>query len=116
MLFQQNDNSSNVNEGQEGSVVFVIASKYPAKPFELLEKAFNQMALLVGVPVHGHGRKLCVSEIRQSQEWRSGNRAESGEHPLLYHSPGRGARYARHRRECRGTLPGILLPGGFVRA
>ena len=50
MLFQQNDNSSNVDESQERSVEFVIARKYPAKPFELLEEAFNQMALLE--PVH----------------------------------------------------------------
>ena len=64
----------------------------------------------------GHGRKLCVSDIRQSQEWRCGNRAEFGEHPLLYHSPESGPRYARRRRECRGTLSGILPSGEFVSA
>ena len=52
MLFQQNDNSSNVDKGQEGSVKFVIARKNPAKPFELLEEAFNQVTLLVDVPVY----------------------------------------------------------------
>ena len=52
MLFQQNDNSSNVDKRQERSIKFVIARKYPAKPFELLEEAFNQMALPVSMPVH----------------------------------------------------------------
>ena len=31
------------------------------------------------------------------------------------HVPGSGPQYARRRRECRGTLPGILSPGEFVR-
>ena len=41
-----------MDKGQEGDVGFVIASKYPAKPFELLKEAFNQMALLVGMPIY----------------------------------------------------------------
>ena len=41
-----------MDERQEGDVEFVIASKYPAKPFEFLEETFNQMALLVGVLVY----------------------------------------------------------------
>ena len=39
-------------EGQERGIELVVASKYPAKPFEFLKEAFNQMAFLVGVPVH----------------------------------------------------------------
>ena len=38
----------------------------------------------------GHGRKFCVSEKRQRQEWRCGNRAESGELPLATIVPGVG--------------------------
>ena len=41
-----------MNEGQERSIEFVIASKYPAEPFEFLKEAFNQMALLVGIPIY----------------------------------------------------------------
>ena len=37
-----------------------------------------------------HGRKFCVSENRQSQKWRCGNRAESGELPLATIVPGVG--------------------------
>ena len=61
-----------------------------------------------------HGRKFCVGDNRQSQEWRCGNSAESGELPLHDQTPGSGPRYARRRRECRGTLPGILPRGEFV--
>ena len=52
MQLQQNGNSGNMDEGQERGIELVVASKYPAKPFELLKEAFNQMAFLVGVPVH----------------------------------------------------------------
>ena len=52
MLFQQNGNSGDIDERQKRSIKFVIACKYPAKPFELLKEAFNQMAFFVGVPVH----------------------------------------------------------------
>ena len=52
MLFQQNGNSGNMNERQEGDIEFVIASKYPAKPFEFLKETFNHMALLVGIPIY----------------------------------------------------------------
>ena len=52
MLFQQNSNSGDMDKCQELDVEFIIACKYSAKPFELLKKAFNQMALLVGVPVY----------------------------------------------------------------
>ena len=41
-----------MDERQEGDVEFVIASKYPAKPFEFLKETFNQMALLVGIPIY----------------------------------------------------------------
>ena len=41
-----------MDERQERDIAFVIACKYPAKPLELLKEAFNQMAFLVGVPVH----------------------------------------------------------------
>ena len=44
-----------MNERQERGIEFVIASKYPAKPFELLKEAFYQMPFLVGVPVHRPG-------------------------------------------------------------
>ena len=43
-----------MNERQERGIEFVIACKYPAKPFEFLKEAFYQMPFLVGVPgVHG---------------------------------------------------------------
>ena len=56
---------------------------------------------------------LCKRNSRKSRMalWK---RAKSGEHSLDDHSPGSGPRYARRRRECRGTLPGILLPGEMV--
>ena len=41
VLVQQNSNSGNVDEGQEGSIKLVIASKDPSKPLELLKEAFN---------------------------------------------------------------------------
>lgn len=41
MLFQQNSNSANVNEGEERRIELVIASKDSAKPLEFLEKALN---------------------------------------------------------------------------
>ena len=53
MLNQQNDNGSNQDKGKEGGVEFVVACKNSAKPFELLKETFNQMPLLVGVPVYG---------------------------------------------------------------
>ena len=37
---------------QKGNVEFVIASKDPAKPFEFLKEAFNQMTLLIGIPIY----------------------------------------------------------------
>ncbi len=58
-----------------------------------------------------HGRKFCVSDIRQSQEWRCGNRAESGEHPLPHPAPGRVPQYARRGLECCGVLAGKLRTG-----
>ena len=44
--------------------------------------------------------KSCVSDFRQSQDWCSGNSAESGLKPFHTYGPG-GGRYARRRRECR---------------
>ena len=41
-----------MDERQERGIEFVVASKYPTKPFELLKETFNQMAFFVGVPVH----------------------------------------------------------------
>ena len=41
-----------MDKRQERGIKLVIASKYPAKPVELLKEAFNQMARLVGVPVY----------------------------------------------------------------
>ena len=41
MLDQQNDNGNNQDKGKERGVEFVIASKYPAKPFELLKEIFK---------------------------------------------------------------------------
>ena len=41
-----------MDERQERGIEFVIACKNPAEPFEFLKEALNQMALLVGVPVH----------------------------------------------------------------
>ncbi len=35
----------------------------------------------------GPGVEFCVSDIRQSQEWRCGNRAECGLKPLLTSAP-----------------------------
>ena len=37
-----------------------------------------------------HVRKFCVGDIRQSQEWRCGSRAKSGEISFSDHSPGVG--------------------------
>ncbi len=56
----------------------------------------------IKVHPHGHGVKFCVSEIRQSQVWRRGNRAECGAGSLVHHSSRCPGRYARRlRRECR---------------
>ncbi len=52
MSFQQNGNSANVNERQERGIELVIAGKDSSEPFELLEKALDQMAFLVSMPVH----------------------------------------------------------------
>ena len=52
MLLQQNNNSRDEDKGQEGIVELVVAGKNSAEPFELLEKAFHQMAFLIGMPVY----------------------------------------------------------------
>ena len=61
-----------MNKRQERDIEFVIASKYPAKPFELLKEAFNQMTLFVGIPIYrpwiadialGRNRIDCILRI-----------------------------------------------------
>ena len=52
VLFQQNGDSGNVDEGQKRSVEFVIASKHSAKPLEFLKEAFNQVPFFVGIPIN----------------------------------------------------------------
>ena len=52
MLFQQNDNGSDKDKGKERRVELVVAGKDPAKPFDFLKETFNQMALLIGMPIH----------------------------------------------------------------
>ena len=47
---------------------------------------FETLQLHVGQE-QGHGRKFCVSDIRQSQEWRCGNRAKIGLNPLRTITP-----------------------------
>ena len=46
-LNQQNRNGGNVNESEKRRIQFVISGGDPAKPFELLEEAFNQMTLFI---------------------------------------------------------------------
>ena len=46
-LNQQNRNSGNVNESEKRRIQFVISGGDSAKPFELLETAFNQMLFFV---------------------------------------------------------------------
>ena len=41
-----------MDERQERGIEFVVASKYPTKPFELLKETFNQMALLISIPIY----------------------------------------------------------------
>ena len=53
VLNQQNDNGSDQHKSKERSVELIIAGKKPTKSFEFLKETFNQMALFVGVPVHG---------------------------------------------------------------
>ena len=46
-LNQQNSDSGNVNESEKRRIQFVISGGDSAKPFELLEEAFNQMTLFI---------------------------------------------------------------------
>ena len=46
-LNQQNSDSGNVNASEKRRIQFVISGGDPTKPFELLEEAFNQMALFI---------------------------------------------------------------------
>lgn len=52
VLFQQKNKRGNEDEGQERGIEFIIAGEYPAKPFELLKEAFDQMVLFVSVPIY----------------------------------------------------------------
>ena len=51
MLNQQNSDRGEVNKGEKGSIQLVIPCGNPAKPFELLEEALNQMALFIQPPI-----------------------------------------------------------------
>lgn len=51
MLFQQDRDSADINEGQERGIEFIIAGKYPTKPLELLEETLHQMTLPVNMPI-----------------------------------------------------------------
>ncbi len=61
-----------------------------------------------------HGRKFCVSEIRQNQ----GNHEMKGHNgaynPCQPQSRREGTVCATERRECRHSLPGILTQGGHL--
>ena len=61
----------------------------------------------MGTLISRHGRKFCVSDIRQSQEWRCKNRAEFGLYPLITGVPGTQGGM-RAQRECRPALTGKL--------
>ena len=51
MLFQQNGDRSEKNEGKERIGKFVVSGCNPAKMLELVEKALDQMTLFVKPPV-----------------------------------------------------------------
>ena len=51
MLFQQNSNSTDINESQERGIELIIACKDSTKPLEFLEETLYQMTLLVNVPI-----------------------------------------------------------------
>lgn len=53
MLNQQDTNGCDVYEGEKGRVKLIVSCKYPTKPLELLEEAFDQAALFVGVIING---------------------------------------------------------------
>ena len=55
--------------------VFYSADKYDQLSLDEMESKIR------------HGRKFCVSDIRQSQEWRCGNRAKIGLNPLRTTTP-----------------------------
>ena len=55
MLLKQYGKSSHVDEGQEGRIALVIASKHLSKPLELLKEAFNQVPFFVGIPINRPG-------------------------------------------------------------
>ena len=52
MLNQQSNNRSNQYKCKERVIQLVIASKYPAKPFDLLKETLDQMSFPVGVVIH----------------------------------------------------------------
>ena len=51
VLFQQNEDSGDVNEAEKGLSEFVITCSDSAELLDLLPERFNQMALLVFPPV-----------------------------------------------------------------
>ena len=51
MLFQQNEDSGEVNEAQKRLGEFFVARGNPSKLFDFLPEAFNQMPFLVLPPV-----------------------------------------------------------------
>lgn len=52
MLNQQNSDRDQVNKGEKRDIQFVIPCGNPAKPFELLEEALNQMAFFIQPPIY----------------------------------------------------------------
>jgi hypothetical protein len=52
VLFQQNHDSSDINERKKRRIQLIVSSEYSAKPFDLLEEALHQMALFVCMPVN----------------------------------------------------------------
>jgi hypothetical protein len=51
----KNHDSSKVSKSQKRSIQFVISCGDSSEPFNLLEKAFNQMTLFVKHPIAAHG-------------------------------------------------------------
>ena len=52
VLNQQDSDRGQVNKGKKRSIQLVIPCGNPAKPFELLEEALNQMALFIQPPIY----------------------------------------------------------------
>ena len=98
------------------SAVWIILNitALPEAPFGMLanRKFFRSITKgLMLLSARWHGRKFCVSVIRQNQEYHVINVHDGGLIPLVNVLPA-GWRYARRvRRECRHNLSGMLFQG-----